>query len=76
MRFTQNSELTMEPEQLTTAEAIAILVDVCKALQWEIVIPDAEHLNDTDEVHGVILGKLEYIKFILAQMPKAEGTVH
>jgi len=76
MRFTQNSELTMELEQLTTTEAIAILVDVCKALQWEIVIPDAEHLNDTDEVHGVILGKLEYIKFILAQMPKAEGTVH
>tara|TARA_Y100001963_G_C6751548_1_gene434482 strand:- start:489 stop:722 length:234 start_codon:yes stop_codon:yes gene_type:complete len=74
--FAQSSETRMTPENLTTTEAISILVDVCKALEWEIVIPDADHLNDADEVHGVILGKVEYIKFILAQLPESNGTVH
>ena len=74
--FAYSSETQMNPEELTTTEALSILVDVCKALEWEIVIPDAEHLADTDEVPGVILGKVDYIKFVLAQMPQAKGTVH
>lgn len=74
--FAHSSETPMNPEELTTTEALSILVDVCKALEWELVIPDAEHLSDTDEVPGVILGKVDYIKFVLAQMPITTGTVH
>ena len=74
--FAHSSDRIMNPEEMTTTEAIGVLVDLCKILGWEIIIPDADHLDDTDEVHGVILGKVEYIRYILAQMPQAEGTVH
>ena len=54
---------------LTKQEQILRLVDACKDLGWEMVIPNVDMLEDDDEIPGMVIGKADYIAQIIDMLP-------
>lgn len=65
---------------LTKKEKILRLVDACRDLGWEIVIPNVDMLEDDDEIPGMVIGQADYITKVLEFLPPPidlpKETVH
>jgi len=65
---------------LTKQEQILRLVDACKDLGWEMVIPNVDMLEDDDEIPGMVIGKADYIAQIIDMLPppidRPKETIH
>lgn len=65
---------------ISKQEKILQLVDACKELGWEMVIPNVDMLEDNDEVPGMVIGTPEYIatviEYLPAPMDEPEETLH
>ena len=53
----------------TKQEQILRLIDACKDLGWEMVIPNVDMLKDDDEIPGMVIGQSEYIAKVIDFLP-------
>ena len=65
---------------LSKQDQILRLVDACKDLGWEMVIPNVDMLDDDDEIPGMVIGQPEYIAKVIEYLPPPEEepkeTIH
>ena len=65
---------------LSKQDQILRLVDACKDLGWEMVIPNVDMLDDDDEIPGMVIGQPEYIAKVIEHLPPPEEapkeTIH
>jgi len=66
--------------ELSKKEKILRLVDACRDLGWDMVIPDVDLLKDDDEIPGMVIGNMEYIQKVLDVLPTPDAptkeTIH
>ena len=64
----------------TKQEQILRLIDACKDLGWEMVIPNVDMLKDDDEIPGMVIGQSEYITKVIDFLPPTldipKSTLH
>lgn len=55
---------------ITKKEKILNLIDSCKALGWDMVIPNVDNLKDDDEIPGMVIGSEAYISLVMEYLPE------
>lgn len=45
------------------------LVEIAGELGWSVAIPEDQNSDNPDDVKGLILGELDYLEFVLENIP-------
>jgi hypothetical protein len=61
---------------ITRENAVIAISLACDALGWVICIPDAGLHSMEDEIHGIVIGRTEYVSYVVACLPVPRSTKH
>lgn len=64
------------PLDINKNNAVMAISKACDVLGWAICVPDASLLSLEDEIQGLVIGREEYVSYIIACLPLPDSTKH